>query len=560
MVHPPKTRQTTTPWDGMVIRGYLNEANEMPRGGSYRSPDIFCSGQAPLQDPLEYTTPEKYGSNTPNEVYPGVVNYFYVRAKNYKPGPNSGRFELYAMPGNLMEYPSNWIRLPTSIGVDADYSVEGEHDVAINEDAFTWNFPGGKYCFFAVAVDEDHPSPVLPSMDGFVDLTLMKMVNGNVSQRNVQIVHTDIPEYHDSVPHSQGSDPARVYFALSYKNVPRGSTIIMTSGDSLPEIGPINTRVTTQVVNGTMGPQGSSPLPAWFETVISWSIHLGDDWDGIPPGAAPIVSIEPFVILERDSRLYKYGTVPGAELKNIQVREGQKVISIGGFEWDLYGTEGRTARESLLGVPSVPSMQRASWVDRCLPSAVELLGMKHKSQGPAFIGNGAFGPGMSRCTATEFQLGEQNDSVMKYPVLKVSSELTGGSAPSYVALMSYKQRRHLPSTQNIYVTISWSGAEPGTSVALKSTEYPEFDIPRFSLGSPESFFSVASQNLQRLQTEIEFQVWFGDKSIVPPKDCEFVVSFSKQARSTPGQGSGANSSQESDVTQIKVIGKAVIKF
>lgn len=298
-------------WNGMFLRGNLGETGTVPRSStSSQSPDLIAYGTAPMGDPTILESEDTYGNGFSNTIFQNQFNYMYMRAKNLHNGPLKGHFEFYYAPSNLLLLPNNWTAMATSQGnKNPPFEVERQNQIAATTDPFTWLVkppPSGHYCLIGVVVDDLNPSPVKMT-ERITEWTAMLANNGNIAQRNTNLVMGNVPDLADTVPYNQGSEGSKIDLTFIVKNVPKGSTFKASSGTPLPEHGPIVVEVNdTQMFDFKIAAPDLQIPKDWF-TVFGWTLNFGIDWGDIV--GVPSVEVRGELVQTEGDPLYNIARV-----------------------------------------------------------------------------------------------------------------------------------------------------------------------------------------------------------------------------------------------------------
>ena len=228
-------------YNDVFIRDNLSQIGlDKPGSGSWtNSPDIIPNGVDVLDDPAEQLT-ASYRQDVGKPVELLQQNYYYVRAKNFKNGPNSADFEMYCCPQSLFLYPDLWIgnRLKTSSGatkVTATASARGNIMVSVN--AFT-NVPviTEHQCLIARVITEDHPNP-LPAIGEITSMSQLAnyiLSHPDMAWRNITIVEKNNPTFVKQFNFNSGSEGGRILIGMNCVNVKKGSSVAFSCGDPIP--------------------------------------------------------------------------------------------------------------------------------------------------------------------------------------------------------------------------------------------------------------------------------------------------------------------------------------
>lgn len=313
-------------WDGIVVRCNLNETGAVPRSASSNSPDLIISGTTPFPDPSILTDPNNYGNAYSNSLYIGLPNYLYVRGKNYTANPLTGSWNLFWATPNILLYPYLWEQnmLATSSGNQNPPFAIDSNKIGASEDCFTWVPPNvsDHYCLIGIANTPGHGNP-LAGVNNITNLADTLANNGNIAQRNVNMVRGVVPQLVQTAGYSQGSEAAKVDLAVVFENIPKGSSYTIASGT------PLNGKPLAHAESGTTDNNfkyawTDLDIPAQWNTVFNWTLTFGSDWSGIPAGAHPTVTIRGELVQDEDDPLYHLGVVPDPHPVTRQLRTGAR--------------------------------------------------------------------------------------------------------------------------------------------------------------------------------------------------------------------------------------------
>lgn len=298
-----------TTWTGVVVRCNANETGTVPRSASSQSPDIILAGTEPMLDPSVLTDPANYGNAYGNSLTIGRPNYIYVRGKNFTEGDLSGNWNLFYATPNILLYPYLWEKnqLATSGGdMNPAFTID-KGEIGASEDAFTWvpDDTSNHYCMVAIANTPEHGNPV-SGVNNISSLAEVMTNNGNIAQRNVQMIRGNVPSFVSKAAYSQGSEGSTVDLAIVFENIPKGSKCTVSSGT------PLNGRTLSYNINPTLDNDFKyawvgQDIPANWQTLFTYTITFGSDWSGIPDGKHPKITIRGELVQESTDRLYHLG-------------------------------------------------------------------------------------------------------------------------------------------------------------------------------------------------------------------------------------------------------------
>jgi hypothetical protein len=275
------------PWDGILLRCTPGDDGSVPRAMVGDSPDIVILDQ-PLPDPGVLAQPGNYDGDNSSGLTIGVPNYIYLRGMNPTESIQSGIWHLYWAPRNLLLYPGLWVNNPlftASGNPGPEFQIE-PGAIGVSADCFVWTPPpttGDGYSLIAIATTPEEPVTQW-SFTGIDDLASMLLNQGNIAQRNLQVLPGATQTMTDSIAYAQGSLPGTVYFRMQFENMPGGSSWGLSSGAAPPD---------SPTLFCPEGTDTSLPwslvvnLPAEWSMIISYSVTLGTDWSGVPAGAQP---------------------------------------------------------------------------------------------------------------------------------------------------------------------------------------------------------------------------------------------------------------------------------
>lgn len=313
-------------WDGWVIRTDGSDDGTIPRVVTSNSPDIICSGSRPPTNPDQYVDPANYTNEYSNCIYENISNYFYIRAKNYRDGKNTGYLHTYWTPSNLILLPFLWkdnYMLSSSEALGIQVNAEKKGDIVANTgDAFTWipNPPeaGTHYCLMCQISDSIDPALGIPTQNferssQWADWLAQR---GNWGWRNTVYItddHPDVPpttDHHIVIP-GKKTDPWQLYnLYIECVDVPVGWSFQFSSGTTIP-MDPkypnaINTltKSKTDVRDGNENIGAHWLLPPQFNTNISVSVWF----NGIPPKSTTKWQLRINEVSNDDTlSIYRYG-------------------------------------------------------------------------------------------------------------------------------------------------------------------------------------------------------------------------------------------------------------
>lgn len=334
-----------TLWDGILLRGSLGELGNIPRGSSSSSPDLIAYGTAPFQDPGILEDEANYGNSYSNNIYLTQFNYLYMRGKNLHNGPVNGHWEFWAVPSNLLLLPGLWlndpntVRLKTSDGnASPTFEATDQNQIIASRDAFSWlvnPLPEGRhYCLIGIAVSDINPNPI-GDTDKISDWGAILAQNGNIAQRNTNLISGDLADMSDTVPYDQGSEASEVDLSFLFYNIPKGSYFRAGSGTELPGYGTISFEVQdTKDFNFKYGVPGLS-IPANWSTNFGWTLKFGSDWGDIT--GTPTVQLRAETPMTSEHPYYKLGRVAGLHPVTKQLRVDRfgapvRILTVGSFQ------------------------------------------------------------------------------------------------------------------------------------------------------------------------------------------------------------------------------------
>lgn len=190
-------------YEDIYVRDNWSDAGQVPTVGTlWASPDIIPYGSDVLT--IEEMEAAYYeGVDLGRNITSGAVNNIYIRGRNLKSSPTSGRVELFVAPASLLLHPDQWRRItPLNSGsVWHSLAHGGVEDiqpgqVCASSPAFYWTGPdhaataqaSNHYCLITVVDTPDHPAPKIP--DSFTNLSFNNWVASlpSVAWRNTHVL------------------------------------------------------------------------------------------------------------------------------------------------------------------------------------------------------------------------------------------------------------------------------------------------------------------------------------------------------------------------------------
>lgn len=297
----------------ITVRNQMSETGDLPRAYSAGSPDIIVSGTTPLDDPAILEKPENYGNGYNNLLYIGLPNYLYVRGKNYGTSKVDGTWSLFWSTPNILMLPYLWEKnqLATSDGnMTPPFSIEAGA-IGASTNAFTWVPPGtdDHYCMIGIAESPDHPNP-LKGVRNVSDLAATMASNGNIAQRNLQLIRGNVPQVVSQAGYNQGEEAERIDIAVVIANLPKGSAYTVGSGTPLD--GRVLFHSETKTTSSSFKYAWTDlDVPAQWSSLFNYTMTFGTDWSDIPDDGKPELTIRGEIVMSSEHRLYHH---PAARL------------------------------------------------------------------------------------------------------------------------------------------------------------------------------------------------------------------------------------------------------
>jgi hypothetical protein len=299
-------------WDGVFIRCKLGQDATIPKAVAASSPDLICAGTVPFEDPSQLTTEANYGNGYENKVYINAWNYIYMRGKNYADATRAGSWQCFYVPSNIILLPVLWKdnQMTTSNGDKSPtFSIESGK-IGASEDSFVWEAapldPGQHYCLIGYSVTPEHGDPFM-GITKITDWAKALSENGNLAQRNVNMIYSDTPTFTGVAGYYQGDAGATMDLALVFRNIPTGSKISV--GFSKPLNGKTLSYKNDQTVDVNFKYAWvDQDVPAQWSANFNFTIWLGDGWEGIT--GKPSLEIRGELVQASTDPLYYLGTEP----------------------------------------------------------------------------------------------------------------------------------------------------------------------------------------------------------------------------------------------------------
>ncbi|NJB69434.1 C1A family cysteine protease [Desulfobaculum xiamenense] len=294
-------------YNDLFVRDNLSDIGQIPDNGSAcSSPDIIPWGPMPQANPQAFFA-GNWRSDVSRDISAGEVNYIYVRGKNLSQGPASGRIFLHWSKASMLLWPSQWgnNKLKTSAKADSvPIAVSGQGQIVVGADPFEWSpdtISGDHYCLITRIETAPHPNPI-PADGDIKDFASWLLGNPAVAMRNVKVVNmADKPDLNVPVLLEAPQD-MDLYVALVASNLPKGSAVRFTCGDSRAE--PLLTMPKTTISDSRSFLTGMPVrLPAGFSADVVVSFwRNGQQLD--TPGS---ISVESFYLVDEDHPLAEHG-------------------------------------------------------------------------------------------------------------------------------------------------------------------------------------------------------------------------------------------------------------
>lgn len=288
-----------TQYDDLFLRGNLSDNGEIPKPGTqFQSPDVIPYGPGPVVDPRT-TFANNYNQYVAKPLQINAQNYLYLRAKNFKDGPQEGTASIYYAPANIILFPSVWREniLSTSdgrTGTPVRAAMYG--DIAITTDPLTWipqvPPPETHYSLIGLVATPEHPNPI-PNINSIDDLAIWLAKNGGIGMMNVQSVTAGSPTFTSTVPYQQGDRAYRVAIMIECVNVPMGSWVGFSAGTPTGDM-PIFLPKTEVTSEPNFQAGITTNVPENYATHIAYS--WWSNGKEIPPGAT--ITLRAYVVSE----------------------------------------------------------------------------------------------------------------------------------------------------------------------------------------------------------------------------------------------------------------------
>lgn len=240
----------STTYDGLLVRGNLQDTGEIPRSGSLSAcPDIIPWGQTPVGDPQStFGSAASYGTSpgASNVITVNEQNYIYVRAKNTGTATQNGTCYLFYSLSNLLLFPSNWVQIHYG-GYDPAHDTMGigmsnvsPGSIIVTDKPFVWDRPqmpsaGNHYCLITLCSDNSESiSELWQAAQGISSATGLGGFiadNGGTGWHNVTTTNTDAADFSNYVGYTGGTSEATVHFQVVCTNLPAGSSVSFSASN-----------------------------------------------------------------------------------------------------------------------------------------------------------------------------------------------------------------------------------------------------------------------------------------------------------------------------------------
>ncbi|WP_306750637.1 hypothetical protein [Saccharothrix yanglingensis] len=267
----------------IYVRDSLRDTGVVPSTDNpWASPDIIPNqGDTLTPDQAASTYTDDIGKRIVN----GGLNYFYVRAKNLSPTPESGTVSLHYSKASLLMTPSQWLDQPisTASGLTSvpflDRSAQrllAPGDIGLAQPAFMLtSLPATNdhYCFVAVVTTPRTTVEIPPAFGSNTQFAQWVMNTPAVAWRNVAMINNprDNQVVASALFGNMDPSPRRVYFRVVGTDMPVGTDVHVQNADTRC---PIDERVYLPVpepdgkqINGF-----ESDVPARYEGGVSMTI------------------------------------------------------------------------------------------------------------------------------------------------------------------------------------------------------------------------------------------------------------------------------------------------
>lgn len=227
-------------WNDLFVRRDLSDTEPGLPPSGFGSPDIVCAGTT-LVDPSTLSTPASYAAYYNVPLQAGVPNYLYVRAMNASPDSSSTGIASLAMADpDLLLWPgdSSWTRLKTVLGSDTGMlspTQVSAGSVGVTSDPFVIiPVTSGNYSFVTWLSTEDHPMPILPTIDAAADLARFLMANPAYAYKSIAAVQATTSSSSQQAAFSSGDVAAEWVFGVEVENC-EGFQVSLSATTSLPD-------------------------------------------------------------------------------------------------------------------------------------------------------------------------------------------------------------------------------------------------------------------------------------------------------------------------------------
>lgn len=280
-----------TQYNGILIRQNLQDTGSVPRTGGWTAcPDLIPYGTEPVQKPTDFFS-GNYNQDVGNALVAKAENYIYVRGKNLTDSPLTGTARVFYAPQSLFLYPSQWLQntMTTMNGSETSDIVTVPTDgigvtpvapngIGVTVDPFTWvpSDINEHHCLITIVSTPDHPYETQVPGDNITslnDLAAWIAKTGGSGWHNIQITTAGAPTFTNSTHYPPSSTPEKVMFTLTAENVPVGAEVAFSCGKPLPDGTYINLPKTTVTKNTQFQVSLTYPVPAGWESDISYSYY-----------------------------------------------------------------------------------------------------------------------------------------------------------------------------------------------------------------------------------------------------------------------------------------------
>lgn len=295
-------------YNDIYMRAYQGDPGNVPRSSSYsmsNSPDLIPYGTQPV-DPSTFLTDTSWNTTYNANLVANADNYLYMRAQNLGTTPSTGTFSLYAAPGSMLLWPSQWVQnqLKTQAGeLTQQITLQGNQKGALPS-AFVWNAKSDQhYCLVGMVSTPEHPA-TLPPDGNIQNFATWIAQNGSFAWHNLSVTSSGSPTWTNKTYYDQGGVADTVRFDIVCSYVPLNSVVSFSCGVGGPTP-PINMppSIVTNYPSFIVGM--NSLVPGDFKADISYS-YTASKTDPVPPQGFNI-SIEGSVKTQAGTALHEFG-------------------------------------------------------------------------------------------------------------------------------------------------------------------------------------------------------------------------------------------------------------